>query len=68
MVNKLLQRYNEVTVELKATQTVMAAQTGNENVRQKVTALKAEQDNLQKTLHFIALFHLRDEAWRTLSH
>jgi len=68
MANKLVQRYNEIKAELKAIQSVMAEQTDGEVIREKVTALKAEQAKLQKMLHFTALFHLRDEAWRALSH
>ena len=72
MANILVQRYNEIKTEikaeLKAIQSVITEPADGEVIREKVAALKAEQAKLQKTLHFTALFHLRDEAWRALSH
>ena len=68
MSSKLVVRYNEINRELDAIQRGVVGQKDSEDIQQKVNQLKIEQDHLQQTMRFTALFHLRDEARRALSY
>jgi hypothetical protein len=69
MANKLVDRYNEIDIELDQVRQVLTAQIADEAVRARMANLEVKQADLKKTLqHLIALSKIRDEAWRVLSY
>lgn len=67
MSHNLGARFNEISQELQAMQEAAGAQQDPVTLQRRVAALQVEQAELQQTMRFAALFHLRDEAWRALS-
>ena len=68
MNRNLGERFNEISQELAAIQKMAVEQKDVETLQRRVTTLQVEQAEMQQTMRFTALFHLRDEAWRALSH
>jgi hypothetical protein len=68
MANKLVERFNDIEVELDQMRQVLTRQIADETVRERIVELEAKQADLKKTLqHLIALSKLRDEAWQALA-
>lgn len=69
MANKLVQRYNHISQEIRRIQVLAAAgQAGAGAFKYRLAQLEAEQANLKNVLHLMAISHIRDEAWRALAH
>lgn len=69
MANKLVQRYNHISQEIKRIQVL--ATTGQADAsafKHRLAQLQAEQADLKNVLHLMAISHIRDEAWRALAH
>ncbi len=67
MSNKLVDRYHQIESDMVAIGGIMP--DGVEALQVKMAELEARQVELKETLqHLIALSHLRDNAWRTLSY
>ena len=67
MSRNLGERFNEMSQELQAIQKMAGVPQDQAALQRRVTILQVGQAELQQTMRFAALFHLRDEAWRALS-
>lgn len=68
MANKLVERFNDIEVELDQFRQELPRQIADEAMQARFVELEARQVELKKTLQqLIALSKLRDEAWQALA-